>query len=127
MQNTSNPNKSNLYFIIVNFTNNCTLYDTINIGSESILQIPNVLKLNSQKNNLFGPSFNFEKIQFESYSLSIFDRYGQQIFYANDPSKSWDGSFNNKFVEIGVYAYFIIYKLKNENIEKIHGDITVLR
>jgi len=47
-------------------------------------------------------------------------------FLPNDPSLGWDGTFNGRKVEQGVYVYYVSYKIENR-IEKDAGDITIMR
>jgi gliding motility-associated-like protein len=64
--------------------------------------------------------------------LYIFDRWGERIYEKNDiklnyPLDGWDGRFKGKDVAPGVYVYYIEYELENGEIEKITGDITLIR
>jgi gliding motility-associated-like protein len=56
--------------------------------------------------------------------VSVFNRYGQLIFYNRGNTKQWDGSFKNKPQPSGVYVYLI--DLKN-GLNKLHGTITLIR
>ncbi len=66
----------------------------------------------------------------EEYSLSVYNRYGQRIFYSSNPATGWDGSFNGQRVDVGTYMYYLEYSFKNgvNSKEKQHrkGDITLL-
>jgi gliding motility-associated-like protein len=42
---------------------------------------------------------------YTSYSMFVFDRWGEQIFESNDEEYTWDGTFKGKQVQEGVYAY----------------------
>lgn len=47
----------------------------------------------------------------EDYEFMIFDRWGELIFYSNDPAKGWDGKYKNgKLVQLGTYAWKLFYK-----------------
>lgn len=44
----------------------------------------------------------------ETFSISIFNRWGQLIFEAEDASEAiWDGTFNNTMAEEGIYVYLL--------------------
>lgn len=64
---------------------------------------------------------------FKSYHISIFDRWGQKVFEANDPSVSWDGS---NVDGQGVYTYTIEYEFQvyrsTQTLVK-RGTITLIR
>lgn len=42
---------------------------------------------------------------FTSYSMWIYDRWGEVIFESNDADYHWDGTFKNRQVQEGVYSY----------------------
>ena len=43
--------------------------------------------------------------KYEGNSLRIFNRWGQEVFYAKSYSNNWDGSVNNKILPDGTYFY----------------------
>ncbi len=57
----------------------------------------------------------------DSYELYIYDRWGQLLFETNNQGPIWNGTFNNKKVEEGVYCYLIKF-----NDTYLQGRITVL-
>ncbi len=94
--------------------------------------IPNVFSPNGDdKNDYFGV-FSGVGVKQINY-LRIYDRWGELIFQkqdlvpSNDPSQGWDGTFNNKPVQSGVYVY--ISEIVFEDGAKLlyRGDITVAR
>ena len=64
---------------------------------------------------------------FKSYHISIFDRWGQKVFEATDPSVSWDG---NNVDGGGVYTYTIEYQFqvyrKTQTLVK-RGTVMLIR
>lgn len=114
-QNNSNSPIFNVYDqgqYWVAATNICgTSTDTINIGYKGCicdLFIPNSFTPNDDElNQLFNPETVCE---FSSYSFSIFDRWGRQIFLTNDPLASWDGTINGNLIQVGVYVYRLEYQ-----------------
>ena len=53
----------------------------------------------------FGP----KGYNFVNYNLTIYNRWGEVIFYSEDPEEQWDGYFNDKKMPIGVYPYIVEY------------------
>lgn len=48
------------------------------------------------------------------YNMKIFDRWGKLLFESNELDFHWDGSYNGKQVEAGMYTYrFFIVDIKN--------------
>ncbi len=65
-------------------------------------------------------------------SLLIFDRWGNLMFNrsnlsANDPNEGWDGTYNNKGVQPGVYIYQLSIETPTEKNKIITGELTVIR
>ncbi|MBL0911943.1 MAG: gliding motility-associated C-terminal domain-containing protein [Bacteroidia bacterium] len=66
----------------------------------------------------------------ENYSLTIFSRWGEQVFRSSDVYKGWNGGwFNNteKPVESGMYVYRIDYKEYKGKNKQLIGHLTLLR
>ncbi len=96
--------------------------------TEEQIHIPNIFSPNEDKvNDCFqitvDPSINI--ISFEQV---IFDRWGNKVFESDDIQNCWNGLFNNRNMEIGVYVYMleIVSDQCNEEkaIRKV-GDVTV--
>ncbi len=61
---------------------------------------------------------------FTHAEVSIYNRYGQLVFYNRGFTKQWDGSFKGKPQPSGVYIYLI--DLKN-GFKQLHGTLTLIR
>lgn len=57
----------------------------------------------------------------------IFDRWGKEVFRSFDPEIGWDGNFNAKLVDPGVFVYQIVVKCDDGEQFIQKGNITVLR
>jgi len=65
----------------------------------------------------------------EQFEMRIFNRWGEQVFQANDPNIAWNGLKNNtgKPVQNGVYIYLVnIIGSRNQKFE-YKGFATVIR
>jgi len=64
-----------------------------------------------------------------TWEVSIFNRWGQVVFKIDNPNGRWYGSFNNGgyYVQDGVYAYTIRAVAWNLEVLDTSGYITVLR
>jgi len=74
---------------------------------EPLMWIPNTIVLNGF-NDVFKPVAGF--IDFESYEMEIFTKWGEKIFYTNDISEGWDGTVNGNRVREDMYQYLIVYR-----------------
>ncbi|MEM9546909.1 MAG: gliding motility-associated C-terminal domain-containing protein [Bacteroidota bacterium] len=91
--------------------------------------IPNVISPNYDRvNDAFQVVFS-ETCTIDVLKISIFDRWGNLVGKSNE--NYWNGEFNAKPVENGVYTY-LIDMLASDNIGNIQevrvfGDVTVLK
>lgn len=64
-------------------------------------------------------------------TLKIYDRWGNKVYESNEGLESWDGKFNGRYVEQGVYTFVFNYTALDEDEkefeEVIAGDVTVIR
>lgn len=111
--------------------NNCgSVQDGIRIDyvkCNYCLFVPNAFSPNGDGKN---DKFNIlETCLIDKYKLEIFNRWGELVFTTLSTSKSWDGTYNGKDAEGGVYYYYIIAKLRDTSREELHlkGDITLIR
>ena len=43
----------------------------------------------------------------KDFNIKIFNRWGEKLFESNEIGKYWDGTFENKKVQAGMYYYHI--------------------
>ncbi len=68
------------------------------------LYVPNAFTPNGDGlNDLFMVGYT----GINEFNMKIFNRWGQLLFETNDPNTGWDGKYDNKIVEGGVYTYTI--------------------
>ncbi|MBK9149510.1 MAG: gliding motility-associated C-terminal domain-containing protein [Saprospiraceae bacterium] len=87
----------------------CTARDTVNVSllncADEILVFPNIFKPNSASGNaFFGPVIN-KDFTVQSFQLSVFDRFGNLVYYTDSIDRPWDGTFKNTEVSTGVFVY----------------------
>lgn len=77
-------------------------------------------------NETFGVVFNNDAIS--KYSLRIFNRWGETLFYTEDLDFEWDGTFEGKTAPSGVYIWQINGKeeFETESFTKF-GHVTLTR
>ena len=110
--------------------NTCLSYsDSVSIGftqCDNCFFIPNAFTPNGDgKNDLFGC---ISQCEFGSFSISIFNRWGEQIFVANNIFDKWRGDYRGAYAEMGTYYYLIKYKvLKRQESEIAKGSFILIR
>ncbi len=97
--------KQGIYWVEVAGENGCFNQDSIEVIEVCLplVYFPSVISLNASnaQNGSFVP---IVQDVFEG-ELSIFDRWGNLIFFTNDLNKGWNGTFEGKECATGVYVY----------------------
>ena len=97
--------------------------------NEKSLFVPNIFSPNNDNFN------DCMKVRLDShlnlleYHIMIFDRWGEKLYESKDIMHCWDGIFNGKPVQSGVYVYVIEYivdQCETPKTIKKAGDITVV-
>jgi gliding motility-associated-like protein len=106
-----------------------TDYITIDtIGCECYVYLPNTFSPNEDHlNDRFIPSYD---CSFLEYEFSIYDRFGERIFIAIDPTQAWDGKINSTPAEIGIYTWHLYYKgnaLPKKIMKSEYGRVSLVR
>ena len=87
----------------------CIAYDSVTITvtktGENSFSVPNAFTPNGDHiNDCFGiHSWGQVNIQ----EFSVYNRWGQKVFYTRDPSACWDGSFHGEKLDAGTFVYII--------------------
>jgi len=65
----------------------------------------------------------------EMYEISIFNRWGERVFFSEDKTKPWDGTHMDTGNEnpAGVYVVVINYRLRGEEDKTYRGSVTLFR
>jgi gliding motility-associated-like protein len=63
----------------------------------------------------------------ESFSISIFNRWGEKVFTTTDPSFCWDGKLLGKLCDPAVFTYYATAKLTNGSTVSKKGNITLIK
>ena len=95
--------------------------------NNNCLVFPNVFIPSSQEdlNRTFGP-VNRCNPEPSSFTISIFNRWGQKVFESDNLETEWDGRYNEVQLQGDVYVYYAKYVVDGfEQIAK--GDVTLLR
>jgi gliding motility-associated-like protein len=61
------------------------------------------------------------------YFMSIYNRYGQRIFFSDHIDESWDGTWNRKQVAAGTYYYILNYEALGNIRFLLKGDVVLIR
>ncbi len=105
----------------------CQSKDTVNVHINcGDIYLPNAFAPNGSNplTNRFG-ILNKELVTLSTFK--VFDRWGNEVFTTNDPSKGWDGTVNNKLAPVGVYVWIADgFCISGKRFTK-SGNVTLMR
>ncbi len=113
------------YWVQVTDSNNCVGKDSIQIYSCEKFVAPNAFTPNGDGiNDVFKPVFYGPVV---SYTLSIFNRWGQMIFKSSDPGKGWDGTVSGVLQPEDTYVWNCLFQLLGNKPEDKSGTVILIR
>lgn len=90
------------------------------------IDLPTAFSPNGDNNNdVFRPVGS--ALYTRDFDMSIWNRWGQEVFRSTDPGLGWDGTMKGQQVQTGVYAYIVTYKNINNESKVLKGNLTLLR
>jgi gliding motility-associated-like protein len=117
---------SGSFYVFVIDENNCNDFSEnaiVRTVRRTEIYIPSAFTPNGDDHNeLFVIRGNY----IVSYSMNIYNRWGEQLFVSNSIYKYWDGTFENNKVKQGNYFYVVEVIGEDGNLFKKTGLIEVL-
>jgi gliding motility-associated-like protein len=101
----ASPSVNTIYTVVVTDNKGCSDDGEVkvSIAPTGKIYIPNAFTPNSDGVN---DCFSIKGAQGSSiFELAIYNRFGEKVFYTNNPSNCWDGSFKGKPQASGAFAY----------------------
>jgi gliding motility-associated-like protein len=90
------------------------------------LLVPNAFTPNGDGRNERFRAFFGENVV--SYSLQIYNRWGQRVFASNSKNVGWDGTLNGHAQPAGTYTWVIRYKVMNNMRDMyLKGNVLLIR
>ncbi len=123
----ASPLESTIYTVTGFDINGCASTNTVFVQVDYVCGdyfVPNVFSPNGDGKNDY---VNLHSACVGTYTLQIFDRWGEKVFESSDVNYSWDGYFRGKPMDTGVF----VYKATGFDIKgtpfSIKGNVTLLR
>jgi gliding motility-associated-like protein len=98
---------------------------TSNFGSEFYIPntfIPDENDINDVFEVVFSPGYTIR----EAY-LKIYNRWGQQVHFTNQIPLQWDGTYQGKKVQEGIYTWEFYLERSDRTKEKLYGHVNLLK
>lgn len=123
-----NPELSTLYTVTTTSIEGCKAKDSILVTVNDCLQtffIPSAFTPNNDGlNDSFRPVI---VAALEKYEFSIYNRWGQRIFYSTNKLNGWDGKFGGINQDVGIFVWTCTYKFYDKPAEFKKGTFTLIR
>jgi len=102
-------NSEDLYSVLVTSVEGCESSASVMVFWGGVpFSLPNAFTPNGDGlNDIFIPIRRYDFVK--QYTISIYNRWGQQIFETNNLDQGWDGTYQGKPSPQGNYVYKIIY------------------
>jgi gliding motility-associated-like protein len=120
------PNTTTVYTAVNTSPLGCTASDnfTVIVLQDAVVLTPNAFTPNNDGlNDWFGP---LGKVP-SSYSMEIYNRWGERIYQSAQMNARWDGTFKGAKQPPGNYIYFIRYKDVLNHLKEQKGTFTLIR
>ena len=125
---TAQPAQTTLYTVQVSDDFGCVAEASalVSIIVNNVIVVPNAFSPNGDGNN---DVFRLQGTNVKTITLYVYNRWGNNIYTATGDlnSVSWDGSYDNAAVEIGVYVFQADITYQDGKTEMLKGNITVVR
>jgi gliding motility-associated-like protein len=116
-----------VYRLYVTSDYGCTGYDTIKVWvvDNASFVVPTAFTPNGDgRNDYFRPrAVGYRSLKY----FKVFNRWGQEVYFGKSLETGWNGTFNNKPAEMGVYFWQIQYTDRHGGEGFLKGDVTLLR
>ena len=106
------------------------LFEQENCTEDGAVFIPNSFTPNDDGINDLFQIFISENWLSPEVKVSIYNRWGEQLFYSENVDFSWDGTFKGRAVNAGVYAYYIELEVEIDGKSQLFrkaGDISITK
>ena len=104
-----------------------TICKIIPVVGKHLVYVPNAFTPNGDgQNDYFFPELLGEDIT--EFEFSVYDRWGERIYFTKNTSGKWDGTYKGATVQEGVYPYKVIVKDRfSPNKQEIVGHVTIIK
>lgn len=76
-------------------------------------------------NDTYGPAGNLSGVS--RYSLKIFNRFGQLVFFSKDPNERWDGIFKGRLADTQGFIWMASYFVNGRDSGIKKGNFLLIR
>jgi gliding motility-associated-like protein len=133
LQQWVKPNRQTRYTVTLTDKNGCKTQGNVvvKVDKQRPVFIPNIFRPSSEGSNTIFMVYGSQVVKVVK-KMSIYDRWGEQVFartdiQANNPNDGWNGQFNGKDVQTGVYTYVVEVEYLDGEMETLTGTVTLVK
>jgi gliding motility-associated-like protein len=119
------------YCVLVTDSMGCTNSACITVAVEPIfcgeLFLPDAFSPNSDGENDTLKAYINNITCIKTFSLFIYNRWGEKVFESNDASKGWDGKYNGKPENTAVFVYYLEAEFISGKLIEKKGNVSLIR
>ncbi len=120
--------EKNWYAITITDAGGCEITDSVELKEEECCEafLPNAFTPDDDgKNDVFKI---LTRADISTVKFDIYNRGGQNVFHTILPYEGWDGTYNGKKLDMGVYFYYLRYQCPfSTEWLTLSGDVTLIR
>ncbi|MBN3036453.1 MAG: gliding motility-associated C-terminal domain-containing protein [Bacteroidales bacterium] len=118
------PLETTMYFVEVALCAGLKYIDQVTV---EVIPVPNAFRPGSSipENRVFRLYYGPDAVP-DSFTMSIFNRWGQMVFSTTDPAEGWDGTQNGSLCPAGTYVWVITAPGDGEKVTR-RGVVTLVR
>lgn len=118
------PMATTTYTVELTDANGCKATDQVTIHFTGHVFVPNTFTPNGD-----GINDRFQVLGHDitHFRLTIFNRWGEEIFTTNSIADSWNGAYNGQDSPIGTYVWRIDYRPFNGTEHTLYGHVNLVR
>jgi gliding motility-associated-like protein len=121
---TVNAQESSSYYLKVQGQNGCYSFDTITVFYDGSIYAPNSFSPDGNGVNDIFYVYGKDIVEFE---LSIFDRWGEELYYSDDMNNGWNGIYKGVLAKTEAYVWKVKFTDILGDSGTIFGTVTLIR
>lgn len=124
---TISPTVTTTFVLTVTDSAGCMDYDSIVVFVEipcDDIFVPNAFSPNGDGQNDF---LYVRGTCIESFTFSVYNRWGEKVFQTSDQSVGWDGNWRGVACENAVFTYAVIGYSVSGDPFKVHGNVSLVK
>jgi gliding motility-associated-like protein len=133
LQQWVKPNRQTRYTVTLTDNNGCKTQGSVSVkvDKQRPVFIPNIFRPGAEGSNTIFMVYGSQVVK-NIKTMGVYDRWGEQVFArtnakANNPNDGWNGLFNGKEAQTGVYTYVVEIEFLDGEMETYTGTITLVK